>query len=761
MESLLTRRRWLTPVILFGLALLLLQPAVLPDDRRHALDGHDFTGNFYPLYSFTAEQVRAGALPLWNPRQFAGFPVAGNPQAAIFYPGTWLIWGLNAAGASVPRAMGVMVVAHVFLAAWGMALLARRFGVTHTAALAAAVIYAMSGWAAARVFAGHYTILTVYAWIPFVLAGTHRALERRTVGALLPPVAALGMAALAGHPQMVLYAALGMAVLWGYTVYSAGDARSAAWAGLWRVAAIGVGGIVLGAALLIPTAELVLQTARTATTLDFVNKFHLSTQQITTLVFPFLYGNPNVPPSRYWGVDFFEEVTAYTGLFSLAALALIFRVNERCVVFWLALVVIGFALALGADGVLFALLVRWLPGFDFFRSPGRFLYFVTLGLAGITALFITHLQAATPDRRRATLAPALRVMPYLAVLFFAGGAFFSGWFASTSPVEPMPVRAAQTAGVFSYAAVMALATWGVLAAFARADDNRTLNAALVLALLLIVWDVWRVALPVITASDVTDTPLWDGAVVNVPTDNAGRVVGFADPNDYYRNAVNNASITGHLHLKGYDPLEIASYAALERAANHNPNHPLYQLLGLRYVFSWEPRADAGWELIGIADGGIYYENPDPFPRAWVATAGELQPNDDAARNLMASGEIDLRETVILSAPLDCELGDGATNASITTYAPNRVTIDVSGAGGVLVLSDQYYPGWQATIDGERAEIRRAYTALRAVCVPSGDHTVMFRYRPLSVLVGAVVSGAGWLLLGAASVLAWRRHDEQP
>ncbi len=468
METIFTRRPWLAPLILLGLALLLLEPAILPNDPRHALDGNDFTGNFYPLYTFTAEQIADGNLPLWNPYQFAGFPVAGNPQAAVFYPGTWLLWGLNALlNVSVPRAMGLLVLLHVFFAAWGSYVLARSFGITAVGALAAAVIYSMSGWAGSRIYAGHFTILTVYAWIPFVMAGYRWALQQRTGASLLAPTAFLGLAALAGHPQMVLYAALGLAVLWGYHTVTAERVAQAAWAGLWRLAVIGIGGILLGLALLLPTAELVAQTARTDTTLAFLNTFRLPTSQLTTLALPFLYGNPKEVHIRYWGADFFEETTAYAGLLALVALPVMLRAGDRRVFFWLALVVFGLVLAIGADGVLFALLVRWLPGFSLFRSPGRFLYFVTLGLAGVTGLLFTHLQSATPERRRVTLAPALRVLPYVGVGLFAGSVFFSGWFASASHVEPMPIRATQIAGVLGYSAVMTFATWGVLQLLAR------------------------------------------------------------------------------------------------------------------------------------------------------------------------------------------------------------------------------------------------------------------------------------------------------
>lgn len=744
-----------------GLAVLLLQPTLLPADSSQALAGRDFTGNFYPLYTYSAELVQRGELPLWNPRQFAGFPLAGNPQAAIFYPPTWAIWGLAAAGMSVPRALSLMIVLHVALAGWGFAVLVRRVSAaTLGAALAAGAVYAMSGWVGARIYAGHYTILTVMAWIPFLMAGYHHALTRQTLGALLPAIGALGMTMLAGHPQMVLYGAIALVVMLGtHTLaHTPPEARRAqAWAGLWRLVLIGAGGALLGAGLLLPTAELVLQSTRTETSMAFVNQFHLPAAQLPTLALPFLYGQPHVTPSRYWGADFFEETTAYAGLLPLVALGLAWALPNRQKALWLAYVALGVLLALGADGVLFALSVYWVPAFSLFRSPGRFLFFVMLGLAGLLALMLSHLSAQSAQERRAWLASSLRVLPLIAAGLFVGAVSFSGWFAAANHTLPMPHRAAQVAGVLGYSALILLGVWGVLWLFAQDENPRR---ALVLAVALVVLDVWRVTLPLAGVTvDATQRPLWDGAAQVIPVDAGARVRAFADPNNYDPNAVNNASITGHLNVEGYDPLEIDSYTRLIQRAGSDPNHPIYTLLGLRYVLTWEPRADEGWTLIGVTDGGIYYERAAAPPRAWVVNSAELIPDDAAALERIASGALDFSQTAVLHAPLECPLGASASRAEITAYAPNRVQIRTEGDGGVLILSDQYYAGWQATLnDGTPLPIVRAYTALRAVCVPHGEQTITMQYRPLSVLLGAGLSAAGWLLWALASLITRGRHS---
>jgi uncharacterized membrane protein YfhO len=72
----------------------------------------------------------------------------------------------------------------------------------------------------------------------------------------------------------------------------------------------------------------------------------------------------------------------------------------------------------------------------------------------------------------------------------------------------------------------------------------------------------------------------------------------------------------------------------------------------------------------------------------------------------------------------------------------------------VIVSDTFYPGWQATVDGKPATIHEVYGAFRGVVAEAGEHTIEMRYRPFSVLLGAVVSAAA--LLVASALLLWRR-----
>ena len=104
-----------------------------------------------------------------------------------------------------------------------------------------------------------------------------------------------------------------------------------------------------------------------------------------------------------------------------------------------------------------------------------------------------------------------------------------------------------------------------------------------------------------------------------------------------------------------------------------------------------------------------------------------------------------------------ETGDhGAAAVDFVTDDPERVVLRVQApARGFLVLTDQYFSGWQATVGGTPVQIVRANYAFRLVEIPAGPSTVEFRYVPQSVRLGAVVSAL--TLVGALATLVRRRR----
>ena len=151
-----------------------------------------------------------------------------------------------------------------------------------------------------------------------------------------------------------------------------------------------------------------------------------------------------------------------------------------------------------------------------------------------------------------------------------------------------------------------------------------------------------------------------------------------------------------------------------------------------------------------------------LPRVMFATSYIVRRNPQQIIDALYDRSVRLNDTIVLEhmPPVpngQTYLSNEAPIATLISYDLNRVVIStVSPVDGFVLLTDNYYPGWTATIDGKSTEIYRADYTLRAVAVAKGNHTVIFLYSPESFTVGAIVTGFGVLM--SASVIIYMKRN---
>ncbi len=152
-----------------------------------------------------------------------------------------------------------------------------------------------------------------------------------------------------------------------------------------------------------------------------------------------------------------------------------------------------------------------------------------------------------------------------------------------------------------------------------------------------------------------------------------------------------------------------------------------------------------------------YENHDVLPRAFVVHEAQAVPDDEDALLSLQDPAFDPAAQVLLasgSAPLEVAPSSGTDQVQWLVYDSRRVALQVRSAGdGYLVLTDSWYPGWRASVDGHETPVVRADLVFRAIFLPAGEHRVEFSYAPSSFQMGLLISLAALAVLFVLGVVA--------
>ncbi len=346
---------------------------------------------FYPYWAYRNAVMQTGHLPLWNPYLFMGAPLLANSQVGVLYPPNWLLIGLDA-----PTAVKVAIITHTVWAAAGMLLFARRsLRLSTLASILTAAAFALGGYLSAQV--EHVNQLQGLAWMPWLFWLWSEAIISRQHKAVLWLGAAFAMQLLAGHSQTAFISGTGLGVwaLWFTLALNRSHPdkapESRRWLPvdhrvLWPVGMVGLAAILalgLAAAQVLPTLELTSLSNRGGG-LPILEALSFSLR-------PQIIGRALLP--SYAPTPLFSEYVAYLGVAGLvlAILGLWHRRHKWSVLGLGVLAALGLFLALGAYNPVYWLLVKFMPGFNLFRAPARWLALYTFSMAALAGIGLDSL----------------------------------------------------------------------------------------------------------------------------------------------------------------------------------------------------------------------------------------------------------------------------------------------------------------------------------------------------------------------------------
>ena len=714
--------------------------------------GGDLVSFLWPLYRFTARSLLAGKLPLWNPHLYSGAPFIADNQSSAFYPINLVAFALF--GEPTYEIMEGLVVLHIWLAGVNMYALARGLGMGRPAALLGGIAFCFSDLFVTHI--GNLNLNATAAWLPLLMLFCHRALSpsatqdrgvrpaRRNAGRAAAAGAVLAIAALAGHAQMLLFLTLafGLYLLcqlaadrrWGWP-YSSGTLGLAA-----LIVMVGIGGAAL---TLLPALEMAGHTGRGHLTYEEAIRYSLPPKALIGMLVPGFFGRG---PTNFWGswdrvevgyIGAVGLVLAIVGLVRTAGSRQPANRSRSPIRFFALLAPLALVLAMGGYTPLYRLLYRLVPPFDQIRAPARLILLMNLGLAVLAAYGFDQLLRGR--RGRPAVAVGLAALVAACTLLALG-------LPAAQTVPPLDRVPQTTAGVIIASVLLGSAG---------------------LFLLLSRWTRWsaHLLLPLLAAELIVLGSTLE-AEPNDPTLGFQHpdIVSFLkeDPALFRIESVAgswqpDAALAHGLYDIGgvYNPLELAPYQAYRWGLGERGS-PLYNLLGARYVLAnkGEPPGDARLAPVYTANPDLdVYLNTAALPRALLVHQAQIVTDHAAAWEAIRAPGFDPAETVILEEgePLAVDPGDGERRLYFARYDLNQVELVVqTPVDSYLVLSDVYYPGWRATVDGKPAELLRADYVFRAVPVPAGEHTVRLEFAPWTWRAGLWVSIITWIGLGIAA-----------
>jgi O-antigen/teichoic acid export membrane protein len=715
----------------------------------------------YGWKRFLLESIRQRQLPLWDPNILGGTPFLAPGQASVLYPFVllWLILPLA-------YAYGWFAALHLFFAGAGAYAFLRVSGGSRMAGIVAGLTYMFSARLVTSVLWPQMMGAIVY--LPLLLLLVEITVRQaRTHWPVLPAVAGalvLGLSILAGHIEASVYvmAAMGLYAL-GRIVSTAplhprsersGEGTLRAAVSCAVLAALGLG---LAAIQLLPFYEVGSLNFRSgAVSFQDVAGFALKLPQLFTFLMPDFYGNPVIHSAPYWGPKDYVEQAAYVGVLPLLrAAATLFLLRRRgafrapVASLWL---VIAVSLLLAFGTPLYRVVFFLLPGFNQIHSPFRWLIPYTGAMALLAGFGFDFVRDRLGTARLAFGAGAVVAIAGLAV-----------WLKLVLPHIPGDDRALEVRNYALFLALMVLAAaicWTGRRAFAF------------LAVVLIALDLGYTGIDFNTAADPGLLSRTPALVAFLQQDHSLFRVSAYNGDDMKANG--SALYDGIQDARGYDSVIIGRYARLNELLEPQDQlqfnrikpidrpealkSPLLNLLNVKYLLTPQPIQDPQFEQVYAGADGLVYRNRDVLPRAFVVPRVQVETSPQAQLDALKS--LDVAHVAVVDRPTPSTAeAQGSPNAAgeatITSYTGRKVDVQAAGPG-LLVLTDNNFPGWKATVDGQPADVVTADYTFRGVPLPPGQHTVQFNFAPTSLIVGGLISALSLALMAVAcAAYAWR------
>jgi hypothetical protein len=736
----------------------------------------------YAFREFAASTLRAtGHFPLWNPYLFGGLPYIAAMHGDIFYPTFLLRMVLPT---DVAMTWGFII--HIFLSGLFTYGFLRALGYSFYGSLIGGIAYMMSGQIASSVSPGHDGKLFVSALFPLALWMLYRGIRQGREWSWGAFALIIGLCVLSPHPQLLQYTLLTSGAYALFLAFAAVDGISLPRATAIRRLALALGsvsvGLAIGAVQYLPVREYVPWSPRAGGLANYATatSYAWPPEELLNSYLPQFSGILD----NYWGRNGIHLHSDYVGAIVLllagaAFIGLRSDPRRKHVIFWAAALFISLLWSLGSATPFYRIPYAIIPGTKYFRAPATIFFVGTLAIALLACVGFERLLERKISRKY--LIGWLVAGVAIALLASVGAlTSIAETFADESRIDLVRENSGPVvAGALRSLAFVALAVSLGLAFLRGSISPKAAAWGLALLVAVDLWTVERIywmfsppAKVIYAADPIVEMLKAEPQPVRV----LPLLLQDAPQHDPF---VSGDALMSHgiRNVLGYHGNQLGRYnelTPLDLQRLLTPN--VLQLTNTKYVLTNTPQLPPNSTLtkgpVQNASGDtvyLYRLNSDN-PYAWLAPIAVKAPDNQVLATVL-NERFDVRRAALFDTSANISASANvqalppplSVTASVRHYEPGRVQIDLSAPappGSSLLVSENYYPGWQATADGKPARIGRADLTLIGVELPTGARNVELNFTSGAYERGKTIT---WLAIALALLMlgagVWRdrRH----
>ncbi len=714
----------------------------------HKAIAEDIFRQAYPFKTLAIDMIKNFQLPLWNPYNGSGMPLFATLNAGFLDP-------LNVIFLFIPYylAWGLYIVLQPLLIGISTYLFCRKVLLGNRSSIFSAVTFMLSGVVITRIIYGTFGL--AFAMLPFILFLFESYFQnKKTRLILLLPVCIFSLI-VSTVPQIALYVIFFAFSYFIYRIVILRDQKVKAGEMLF-ITFLLLMGIALSSIQLFPTFELFQNASINKETSQFIFQHYLlPIQHLVTILIPNYFGNPST--YNYWGYADYIETAAYMGLIPcfFAFLGIFKKISDDKfkIKFFFSLTLI-LSLLLSINWFF----TRWLFSYPIpiisTGVPSRIFLITVFSISILSGFGFEFFIRKEISLKKFLINALIFSFPVLVITIFTIFVYVI-----KAPCPPGPIIYCRLISVRNLG--IEIAGFGItmiLSYFYIAKTWKKISffPLVVIALLcgigiynsnkFLPFSNKESILPANSLIKTIQDKTKDGRVfgfgeANIKTDFATNFR-FYDPQYYhplyikrYGELISYANSGKFGNILPRSDVEITNDLQLENSDLEEKRNILFNLLSVKYlIFKKNAVQNFNKDNIFWQDKDwAVLKNLNSLPHAYFVGNFEVIKDKQQILKRMFDPSFNFVNSVILEEKPNLakeNLNSSADKIEQIDYASNNVLLKTNASKNrLLILTDNYYPGWMVFIDDKETKIYRANYTFRAVNVPSGNHKVPFFYDP--------------------------------